>query len=72
MWFAEQAINLTFGSFRCVQCFKPFPDGVYFEVRTKILEILTLYFDFSTRTENIVNMTTKHYMHLAVLDAVSS
>ena len=26
--------NLTFGSFRCVQCFKPFPDGVYFEVRT--------------------------------------
>ena len=30
-----------------------------------------IYFDFSTRTESIVNATTKHCTRLAVLDVVS-
>ena len=57
--------------FVCAQCFQPFENGLYFEVRTylSLIDIYFLYFN-SMKVGNIVNEISKCYLHPVVLNAV--
>ena len=60
-----------FPLYSCAQCFQPFANGIYFEVKINGEIIIRCVLGFSMKIESIVKKIFKCYLHLVVLNAVS-